>query len=220
MPRRSLYKYYDEHRWAEAFLDGDLLFRSLSYFRDYEDENVRGDPGEGASIFRPEGGLAINNRTRGTSFVMPHHGFESKTKFEEIFIFCASKSHSDERNKRFSAVAFVEVLDIKSLCKRVESALPPEAKFRAKRVEYYRETENITPRWALPEMIATSKLSAYAWQDEYRLLFSLTGALEFENVDLRLVPEGAGGDQVRARHLEYPVKAGNLRDICCLHELQ
>ena len=54
-------------------------------------------------------------------------------------------------------------------------------------MEYYRETEGGKPRWALPEVIATSKLDSYAWQDEFRLVFSLTDALEFENVNTRLV---------------------------------
>ena len=40
--RHSLFKYYDQRIWAEKFLDGELLFRSLAYFRDCEDA-VRGD---------------------------------------------------------------------------------------------------------------------------------------------------------------------------------
>jgi len=41
MQRGRLYKYFSERKWAEAFLDGSMLFRSLSYFRDLEDKNVR-----------------------------------------------------------------------------------------------------------------------------------------------------------------------------------
>ena len=41
MHRRSLYKYFSERKWAERFLDGEILFRSLAYFRDYEDGNIR-----------------------------------------------------------------------------------------------------------------------------------------------------------------------------------
>jgi len=33
--RHSLYKYFIERKWAEAFLDGEVLFRSLAHFRDY-----------------------------------------------------------------------------------------------------------------------------------------------------------------------------------------
>lgn len=51
--RHSLYKYFDNRKWAEAFLNGEILFRSLSYFRDCEDKVARGDPNEGTSIFRP-----------------------------------------------------------------------------------------------------------------------------------------------------------------------
>jgi hypothetical protein len=40
--RHSLFKYYDQRIWAENFLDGEMLFRSLAYFRDCEDA-VRGD---------------------------------------------------------------------------------------------------------------------------------------------------------------------------------
>src|SRR5437763_456736 len=48
-------------------------------------------------------------------------------------------------------------------------------------VEYYGETYNCTPRWALPDVIAASKLKTFSWQNEYRLVFSLTDALNFEN---------------------------------------
>jgi hypothetical protein len=216
---RRLIKYYDDRRWAEAFLDGEILFRSLSYFRDHEDASVRGDASEGASIYRPQNGLVVNNLTRGMTSTLPGHRLESATKFEELFVFCASNSHSVDRQKKFSSVARVEILDIKTLCTRVKRALPPEATFRGQRVEYYLETANATPRWALPDKIATSKLIAYAWQDEYRLLFSLTDALEFEKVDLRLVPDGTQGAPLHATHHEYLVKAESLRDICRLHEV-
>ena len=30
MRRRNLYKYFSERKWAEAFINGEVLFRSLS----------------------------------------------------------------------------------------------------------------------------------------------------------------------------------------------
>src|SRR5512134_3388537 len=162
MVRRSLYKYYSDRRWAEKFLDGKPLFRSLSWFRDYEDNNVREDENEGTAVFRPQGGLVVNNLTQGSTFTLPHHAFESAVKHEEIFVFCTSRSHTDEIRKRFGAVACVEILDVKAFRIRIEKALPPEAKFPklpgrpariGRRVEYYREAESSNPRWALPEII-------------------------------------------------------------------
>jgi hypothetical protein len=217
--RHSLFKYYSDRRWADAFLDGEILFRSLSFFRDYEDQSVRGDQNEGTSIFRPAGGLIINNLTQGTTFTLPRHAFESAAKDEEIFVFCASRVHSNECREKFEAVVCVEILQIKTLCERVKAALPHEAIFRGLAVTYYQETDAGHPRWALPESIATSKLISYSWQHEYRLLFCLTGALDFEKVDLRLVQDGAGETPRRPAHREYLVKARSLYDICRLHEV-
>lgn len=224
--RHSLYKYYSELKWANAFLDGNLLFRSLSYFRDLEDNNVREDQNEGTAIFRPEGGLIVNNLTQGKTFTLPGHAFESAANQKEIFVFCASRSLTDELRKRFRAVACVEILDIGTFCARIEAALPPEATFPGRpgrtrigqRVEYYQETEGGNRRWALPDVIASSKFDSYAWQDEYRLVFSLTDALAFEKVDVRLVRSNVRKAPNHAEHNCYPVKAHSLRDICRLHE--
>ncbi len=151
--RHSLYKYYSTRKWAEAFLDGETLFRSLAYFRDYEDKDVRGDQNEGTAIFRPEGGLIINNHTQGKTFTLPNHAFESAVNQEEIFVFCVSGSLTDELREKFEAVVCVEILNIKTFCSRIEAALPPDAMFPGKpgrtrigrRVEYYKETEGGKP---------------------------------------------------------------------------
>lgn len=125
MRRMSLYKYFSERKWAEAFIKGEVLFRSLSYFRDYEDHDVREDQNEGASIFRPEGGLVISNLTQGTTFTLPGHALESSARQEEIFAFCVSRSLTDELRERFNAVAYVEILNIGAFCDRIEVALLP-----------------------------------------------------------------------------------------------
>lgn len=224
--RHSLYKYFSEHKWAEKLLDGEVLFRSLAYFRDQEDENVRGDQNEGKAIFRPKGGLIINNHTQGNTFSLFHHAFESTANQEEIFVFCASMSLSEELRERFAAVACVEVQNISAFCTRIEAALPPNAVFPGptgrsrigRRVEYYDESEGGSPRWALPDVIATSKHNDYAWQDEFRLVFCLTDAMGFEKAGYRLVPNDAIREQNPAEHHSYPVKAQSLHDICKLHE--
>lgn len=82
MRPRHLYKYFSKMEYAESFCEGHLLFRSLAYFRDYEDNNVREGEREGASVYRPNDGLSprLPPRTRparrgrrpGTS----HHGIE------------------------------------------------------------------------------------------------------------------------------------------------
>jgi hypothetical protein len=225
MAQHSLFKYYNERRWADEFLDGKLLFRSLSYFRDVEDKNVREDQNEGNAVFRPEGGLVINNETRGTTLTLPGYAFESRVKQNEIFVFCMSRSLTDELRKRFGAVVCIEIMEVGVFCSRIEAAMPPAARFPpqagrrpariGRRVEYYREAENGNPRWALPDRIATSKLDSYAWKNEFRLVFSLTDALEFEKVDTRVVHQSNPREPPKPdEHYSYLVNAQSLCDIC------
>ena len=222
MRRRHLYKYFSERKWAEAFLRGELLFRSLAYFRDYEDNNVREDQHEGRAIFRPDAGLLVNNVTQGTTSILPGHAFESAVKQDEVFVFCLSRSHRQEHRERFKAVACVEIQKIGMFCDRVEAALPTSAKFPGppgrrrigRQVEYYHETEGGSPRWALPDVIATSKFQTYSWQDEFRLVFSLTDALEFEKVSLTISANTSKPPSNHAEHHSYPVNVGCLHDIC------
>jgi hypothetical protein len=222
--RHSLYKYYSGQKWAEAFLRGELLFRSLSYFRDLEDGQVRGDQNEGTSVYRPEGGLVVTNHTQGWSGVFKG-AFKSAANLEEIFVFCLSRSLTERLWEAFGSLVCIEVTDIREFCSRMEAALPPSATFPGKPgrprigqpVEYYEETIACNPRWALPDMIASAKLRLYSWQDEYRLVFSLTDALAFEKIQTQLV-----GDNVRdlpssAEHRQYLLKAGKLDDICRVH---
>jgi hypothetical protein len=223
--RRTLYKYFSERKWAEAFLDGNILFRSLAYFRDFEDQQVRGDLNEGSAIYRPDGGLVITNHTQGWTRTFLDHAFESSAKQEDIFVFCLSRSFSDEIQKKFAARFSVEVMNIASFCRRVVAALPTNATFPGaightrigNNVEYYDPTEGGSPLWALPDKIAISKGNAYAWQNEFRLVFSFTDALGFERVDTRLISSGNKKVPNPAEHHEYAVKAQSLRDICRLH---
>lgn len=217
--RRRLYRYFDQLQWVDDFLDGKLLFRPLAYYRAYEDNQVRGDKNEGVAVFQPASGLAVTNLTQGTTFTLPDHRFESAADQNDIWIYGMSRVRTAELAAEFGAVACVEVLDIRAFCQRIKEALPTDAEFFAKRVEYYRVTDVASPRWALPELIVCSKQHTFFRQAEFRLAFSTTGAMRFENVALRMIqgdgkaaPSPAGPD----RQL---ISVGSLRDICLVHEV-
>jgi hypothetical protein len=222
--RHSLYRYFTERKWADEFLDGKMRFRSLAYYRDYENEceaeKVRKDDKEGNLVFGPPGGLLITNQTQATTGTLPGFQMESRTKQAEIFVLCASRYFSEEVRSRFGAVVCVEILKIAAFCERIKQALPQNATFFAGKVTYYDPTQGPEERWALPDLIARSKFKCYEWQREYRFLFSLTDALGFENATYRLIR----GDHKEApkpeEHLDFPVHAKNLRDICRLREFQ
>jgi hypothetical protein len=158
---------------------------------------------------------------------MPDAAVEFFVKAGDIFVYCLSKSQSEEMRERFDAVACVEIFDVKAFCRRVKNALPWKTSFGGRpghervghHVDYYKVTDNPNPRWACPDLVATSKLDAYRWQDEFRLAFSLTDALRFENITGRIVQ----GD-VRTRrpnpseHHHHDMRLGSLLDIAALHE--
>src|SRR5690242_2816466 len=115
--RHSLYKYFDQLKWAEKFMEGEMLFRPLSYFRGCEDA-ARRDEYEGTSTYLPGGGLRITNHTQRTQFTIPW-SFESSIKWDEIFVFCTSRRFASDLVKEFNSVVCVEVAKIAALCERI-----------------------------------------------------------------------------------------------------
>lgn len=227
MGRSKLFKYFSSEKWSRAFLEGELLFRPLSYFRDYEDGGVRADQFEGVSIFRPSDGLTLRRQSDGRAISLPEHSFVSSVKQGEIFVYCLSRSLTPAIWDRFQAVACVEIHNVQEFCSRVVAALPakvqfpgpPHRKRLGNRVVYYKHSESCSPRWALPDLIASSKHASYSWQDEFRLIFSETDALSFENVKLTIARDPAEIQGGQLNHLKRPVHTGTLADICKLVRL-
>lgn len=152
----------------------------------------------------------------------------SSSKRARSSFYCLSKSQIAEMRERFNVVACVEIIDAKAFCRRVEKALPWRAAFGGRpghqrighHVDYYKVTNDPNLRWACPDLIASSKLDTYRWQDEYRLVFSLTDALRFENIAGRIVQgEVRSRTATSSEHHHYDVRLGDLNDIAVLHEL-
>ena len=194
---------------------------------DREDNGVRGDANEGTGLFQPDSGLQVTNKTQGTSFTSPSHAFRSTARCDEIFVFCVSRVFSAALWDEFGSVMCVEITDIPTFCRSVASRLPANPRFPGRpgrerigqRVAYYDASDAPDTRWALPNRIALSKLAEFAHQEEFRLVFSTTGALAFENVALRLKPAGAPPAPPASHHTSCDVDVGSLRNICRIHEL-
>lgn len=221
--KATLVRYFDDVQWAQALVErGALRFRSLSYYRDYEDSQVRGDELEGTVVHRPEGGLSLRQGGRSSTI---DGQLESAANPDEILVYCLSLIKSDRHRQEFKASAYVEVLNPSVFCARVVAKLPPHARFVGKpgrtrlghHVQYYDLTDAFGTRWALPGQIAISKRRCYSWQAEFRLVFSITNALDFQNVTMRIVR----GDPARSRSSDHPhfdLEVGSLTDICVIKE--
>ena len=197
------------------------MFRALSYFRDYVDEQIRGDEFEGTKLHRPEHGLEITVARTQDKHILPH-AFESTASEDDIFVFCFSTVLSRDLAAEFKADACIEIHRRDIFLARVRAALARRASIKNKtlvhgEVKYYSKEEPPLADWALPERITMSKLRAYEYQHEYRIAFAINEAFRFENTRIRLV---APGDRRPARSPSSPerlLKVGSLANACRVH---
>jgi hypothetical protein len=221
--KHSRFKYFSKLQYAEEFLDGKVFCQTVAFFRDYEDtqaQQIIEDEYEGARLYRPLDGLEINNLTRNQSFTL-NMGMECLIKGHEIYIFCMSLSFADVLKKEFNAVACAEIVDPRAFIRRWLNALPEEAKQEgkhvARRVRYYKPEDVPGNVWALPDLIITTKLKRFAYQNEYRLAYTTTDAFAFENCTYQLVDRKLRPSPKLEEHLRHTLELGNLRDICSVH---
>jgi hypothetical protein len=208
-----LYK-YTRSKYTASLLDGAIRFQPLSYFQQYEDNRAVGDPHEARRLFRPQGGLVINNITRGTTSVVPA-SFLSSAQADRIFVYCVSLGFDEDVAREFGYDSYVEILDGEGLSRRLKTAIAtaaPGARMFEGAVQYYEDSDPPGINWALPEVMVLSKRAFYASQWEYRFAFGPKDALELGSTVQKLVfrqdkPAAKKTGPVKV------VQVGDIRDI-------
>jgi len=194
----------------------------LSYFQDYEDGLIRGDEYEGVLKHTKLEGLEINNVTTGESFNAPWQ-FESEVDSENIFIFCTSNKLSRELAQEFKSDICVEFVNAAPIISNLRSAVSLRKKIKPNRlfhdeVKYYSEEEAPGIKWAFPNQIAMRKLNRFSNQEEYRFMFSLNNALEYNKTTQKI----RIGEKTKVQRIEpYPehiLKVGNIKKCCKIHD--
>ncbi len=219
----KIYKYLATE-YAERLVNkGEMLFRSLSYFRDLEDGGVRQDEFEGTLRHRPKGGLIIT-KENGEQVSLPHR-FESMAKEESIFVYCFSTELDPSLARTFGADACVEIADPIKLLAKVKSAIRLRSAVKEKLVpaglvRYYEDHDPPIVDWALPEKIAMAKRARYSSQHEYRIAFAEGDAFTVENVQIQLVDENAERPARNSAHSERLLKLGDLSKFCAIHRFE
>lgn len=218
-----LVRYFSE-KHAQAFISkGEVLFHSLSYFRDYEDEGVRADEHEGTLVHCPTDGLRVTLVATGESIALPHR-LESTAKEDDIFVYCMSTVFSAGIAQRFRAEVAIEILEPVKFLARLRSSLHLRRRLRSDKlvhqeVRYYEWHEPPIGDWALPERIAMRKPKSFEWQKEYRFAVPVGDAFRVENVSVNLVPLDAVRPQRTKSHPYLLLSLGNLAKICHVHKL-
>jgi hypothetical protein len=218
---KPLYKYLPS-KYLDAFVDrGEVLFRSLSYYSNYEEMQVRGDRNEGKRVFSPSGGLEMTNSTTGKTSQL-QGTFESTVQDREIFVFCMSKVFSPELAREFKSDVCVEFAEPAYLIAHIRSALRlrkwvKQGRLLHDSVDYYSPETEPLAEWAVPERMVMRKTTDYTDQAEYRLVFARGNALQVENVFTQIT---TGQDMVPPMldgHPQHTLKLGSLKKLCRVH---
>jgi hypothetical protein len=134
-------------------------------------------------------------------------------------------SFNDDLKREFDAKACVEICDPQKFIQRWQKALPAEArattgavgdyrKYVCRKVAYYHSHDLPGNVWAIPDLITTTKLKQFAYQDEYRFAYTKTDAFMFQNVRIELVDRKARPAPKPEEHHNETLHLGDLRDIC------
>lgn len=219
----KLYKYLPR-KFMDSVVGGDILFRSLAYFRDYEDEKIRGDNYEGIRKFAGEGGLEIHNLTTAKKS-KEEWIFKSNVDAENIFIFSTSTLLSEDLARDFESDICIEFEDIGRLMAGLKSAIyrrksvKPNMLYHGP-VKYYAESEGPGIDWSFPERISNSKLRCFEYQSEYRFMFSLNNALSFGNTSHEIQISEMEKEKAKKEYPSKVLKIGSLRSCCKIHEFK
>ena len=209
-------------KYAQAFVErGEMLFRALSYYRDYEDEGVRADEFEGTRLHLPLEGLKLTKVATGEVVPVPYT-FESTAQEDDIFVSCLSTTRSQALVDKFGTDTCVEIAEPSKLLALIRNALARRPSVKNKHLEYgpvkyYAPHDPPIVDWALPERIALSKPSTFSWQGEYRIAFAVNGAFKVENIRVKLVPLGERHRHRSTNHPERLLKLGSMSKLCKIH---
>ena len=221
----TVYKYLPS-RYAETMVTrGEVMFSTLAWFQNYEDEQ-RGDRFEGTRKYFPVGGLEVTRTERDgkphppVSFKASTESLQSRARgHNHIFIY----STSLQSGLNFDgADACVGIYDPVQFVARLRSILKsyPSAKAETlihDEVKYYdfeAPPENV---WALPHLLTLHKHRSFAIQHEYRFAFGIRrNVFNFEHVDCFIVRDGETFPtrKLEAAHHRKVIRIGSLADCC------
>jgi hypothetical protein len=223
----TAYKYLPGRYAATMINRGEVMFSTLAWFQNYEDDQ-RGDRFEGTRKYFPVGGLDITRTERDgrshepVSFNAPTESLQSRaTGHNHIFIY----STSLQPGLAFDgADACVEIYDPAKFVARLRTALQAHRSAKAEtliydEVKYYdfaAPPENV---WALPHLLAMHKQNVFSSQCEYRFAFGIRrNVFNCEHVDCFIVREGETFPilHLQASNHRKLIRIGSLKDCCRL----
>lgn len=215
IPER-LYKYLPSKYVENVLRRGELLFRNLTYFRQYEGEQ-RGDPLEAHHKDNPDNDIEITNLSTG-KIIKGDFSFLNTTDSDLIYVFCMSKTHSLNLYKEFNSDSCIEITDVKKFLLRTKMKLKRLVSFHKSEllhgdVKYYAANKLAEFNIKDPKELAFAKDESFKNQSEYRLIFGTKKAFKLVQKIVINAAYDFRGEAMKGKVDEKLIKIGDMSDI-------
>ena len=217
---QKLYKYLASKFVKQVVNKGGLLFRNLSYFRQYEDYQ-RGDPLEGFHRDNPDNDITLTNQSTG-QVIKGDFSFLNSTDTDLIFVFCLSTELNQNLFKEFEADACIEIIDVDKFLKktsfkvkRLLSCHP--AGLLHEHVRYYNQNKPADFDIKDPKNLAFAKNTDYQHQGEYRLVFGTKKAFKLTQQIVVNQHYDFRQEAMKGTTKKKLVEIGSISDIVKVH---
>lgn len=220
----TLYKYISDQFVNDFVEKGLLLFRNLTYFRQYED-NRRGDPLEGFHRDNPDNDITLSCPYTGRILAKGDFSFLNSINTDLIFVFCMSRVYKEDLYREFETNVCVEITDLEEFEKRARFAVmrllsAHKSGLLTGYVNYYSHNAPVGFDIKEPKNLAFAKGVHYEHQEEFRLVFGTTK--KAFNLKQQIVVNASYDFLAEARNghaREKLLKIGDLRDITKIHRI-
>lgn len=207
-----------EPQYANAFLRGELLFRSYSYFMRTED-TARHDGFDGRHVDAPTHEVNIEVLSTGKNIRGEFEFHNICGKPDKIFCFCSSMNAN--AIAKFGG-AKIEILDVKELSSRIQKYLTRLGRLirldsplpLASAITYYSSTKAAPSKTDVknPRELAFLKRDIYSEENEFRFVFSRRGGISLIQKLTTKAYEPAD-DLLSIVDKQILLKLGSLNDI-------
>ncbi|WP_420553818.1 hypothetical protein [Neptuniibacter marinus] len=220
----KLYKYIPE-QFVDGFVNkGHILFRNLTYFRQYED-NRRGDLLEGFHRDNPDNDITLSCPNTGRVLAKGDFSFLNSINTDLIFVFCLSRLHKEELYEEFESNICVEITDGEEFERRARLAVMRYISLHrcgllSGNVMYYQHTAPAGFNIKEPKNLAFAKGAHYEHQQEFRLVFGTTKrAFELKQQVVINQRYDFFDEARKGQSKEKLLKVGSLNDIAKVHRI-
>lgn len=217
----KLYKYLPSQFLNAVVKKGDLLFRNLSYFRQYED-NRRGDPLEGFHRDNPDNDITLSDPKTGKILAKGDFSFLNSTNTDLINVFCLSKAIKPELYEEFKADCCIEIIDADEFIRRTMFAVKRlisahDSGLLTGPVNYYMHNAPAGFDIKNPQNLAFAKGVTYEHQKEFRLVFGTKKAFDLKQQIVINKSYDFIGEAKKGTPKEKHIFIGDIRDIVKIH---